>query len=176
MESGKINSDLACRSCGYNLRGLPFDHQCPECGEPTLATVADALSGVIPQAEDIRDDLRRQLYLPVAEATGCTVDGVLFVIDATAAARSLAHAGAGTHITASQVCGGILAHAARYFNDKAEAKELLSEWGIHRSEDVGRIIFSMVEKGLIKAGDSDSIEQFNGLFTLESLFENSDKN
>jgi predicted nuclease with TOPRIM domain len=27
-----ITSDLACPICKYNLRGLPIDHACPECG------------------------------------------------------------------------------------------------------------------------------------------------
>jgi hypothetical protein len=27
-------ADAACRRCRYNLRGLPFDGRCPECGTP----------------------------------------------------------------------------------------------------------------------------------------------
>ena len=27
-----IEHDLSCMSCGYNLRALPPDGQCPECG------------------------------------------------------------------------------------------------------------------------------------------------
>jgi hypothetical protein len=26
------NHDLPCPGCGYNLRGVPYDHPCPECG------------------------------------------------------------------------------------------------------------------------------------------------
>lgn len=29
---GKIAQDVTCIRCGYNLRGLPQDRQCPECG------------------------------------------------------------------------------------------------------------------------------------------------
>ncbi len=28
----EVRADLACRECGYNLRGLRFDQTCPECG------------------------------------------------------------------------------------------------------------------------------------------------
>lgn len=29
---GRIDEDVHCRSCGYNLRGLDLDSRCPECG------------------------------------------------------------------------------------------------------------------------------------------------
>ena len=29
---GQLDQDLACRRCGYNLRGLSTDGACPECG------------------------------------------------------------------------------------------------------------------------------------------------
>ena len=30
--AGEIVSDLPCRKCAYNLRGLPGNGRCPECG------------------------------------------------------------------------------------------------------------------------------------------------
>lgn len=30
--AGRIDAEVACRSCGYNLLGLPSDGHCPECG------------------------------------------------------------------------------------------------------------------------------------------------
>ncbi|MCL4211701.1 MAG: hypothetical protein KJZ68_13685 [Phycisphaerales bacterium] len=29
-----VEGDFPCRSCGYNLRGLPYGSRCPECGLP----------------------------------------------------------------------------------------------------------------------------------------------
>ena len=31
-QAGTVISDLACRRCGYNLRGLNNQGRCPECG------------------------------------------------------------------------------------------------------------------------------------------------
>ena len=33
-DSGHLACDLACVECAYNLRGLPPDGKCPECGAP----------------------------------------------------------------------------------------------------------------------------------------------
>ena len=32
MRQEKIEDDLACESCGYNVRGLTYGRDCPECG------------------------------------------------------------------------------------------------------------------------------------------------
>lgn len=32
LELRVVDDDTACVDCGYNLRGLPYDHFCPECG------------------------------------------------------------------------------------------------------------------------------------------------
>ena len=42
--SGTIISDIVCRRCGYNLRGLHRDGRCPECGAAVgLSTQGDLL-------------------------------------------------------------------------------------------------------------------------------------
>ncbi len=33
-EQGRVAADVACRRCGYNLRGLPAARACPECRTP----------------------------------------------------------------------------------------------------------------------------------------------
>lgn len=34
-----VARDTPCRKCGYNLRGLPIDRRCPECGTPVGLSV-----------------------------------------------------------------------------------------------------------------------------------------
>jgi uncharacterized repeat protein (TIGR04138 family) len=105
----------------------------------------------------------------LAAKTGYSVDGILFLSDAFTFAlrnRTLLRRKVG----AFEVCLGVREWAMSYFNDADEAKELLSEWGVRSSEDVGRIIFAMVEVGLARAQTDDRIEQFDELFTLDDLF------
>ena len=45
-ESGRIDGDLGCRSCGYNLRMQPIPGACPECGATIDEVVRDANDGL----------------------------------------------------------------------------------------------------------------------------------
>jgi hypothetical protein len=37
--SPEIDADLPCSACDYNLKGLPADANCPECGQPIARTL-----------------------------------------------------------------------------------------------------------------------------------------
>jgi uncharacterized repeat protein (TIGR04138 family) len=98
------------------------------------------------------------------------VDAILFVQDALSLAEDHAQAGGTEHVGARQLCGAFGELAKRYFNDEVEARELLEEWGLRTSEDVGRIIFTMVEAKWMTAEEGESASDFGGLFTLDTLF------
>jgi uncharacterized repeat protein (TIGR04138 family) len=51
------------------------------------------------------------------------------------------------------------------------AKAVLEHWGIHGTEDVGRVVFAMVEQGLLVKEDDDRPEDFADLFDFEEAFE-----
>jgi uncharacterized repeat protein (TIGR04138 family) len=162
----RIEADLHCHNCGYNLRTLAVDQLCPECG----GRIAETLKFLHPTARgemrewiwDALHAVKRIRYEPIAKAAGCTVDAVKFVFDALRASRWKA----GVHRSAAEVCGHVRAYVEKYFDDPAEAKELLGEWGIRRSEDVGRIICAAVELRLLKAQPHESVRDFDGLFVL----------
>jgi 2-amino-4-hydroxy-6-hydroxymethyldihydropteridine diphosphokinase len=157
--------DIHCSSCGYNLRGLPVNGHCPECGKSIKETLEE-LAELDPAAHE---QLRRAGLIALAALAGCAVDGVLFVMDAVALAeRTLQDSG--KPISARSVCAAVRARARDYFNDDAEAIELLNEWGVRSSEDVGRIVFAAVRAGRLTASPDDRESDFAGLFTLDTLF------
>jgi uncharacterized repeat protein (TIGR04138 family) len=166
-----IECDLPCERCGYNLRTRRVNQVCPECGSDVLTSVCLRL-GEFPALAEIKRELRRQRFSAAAEAAGCTIDALMFVSDALFLAMWLAQSAGQKvrHVSAAQLCAAIRSYARNYFNDDAEAIDLLDEWGIRSSEAVGRMVFAMVEARLLQAQESDSIEQFRGLFTLDRLF------
>jgi uncharacterized repeat protein (TIGR04138 family) len=49
----------------------------------------------------------------------------------------------------------------------AEGKQKLVEWGIVRSEDIGTIVYRLIDAQLVKKAENDSIDDFVGLFDFE---------
>jgi uncharacterized repeat protein (TIGR04138 family) len=174
MFAALIRHDLPCVCCGYNLRGLTTDLRCPECGALVRDTLETVPSGEMPDLDDVIASMRRERFEPIAKATGYSVDAVMFVHDAWRAASSVPSR-RGPNITsrevnAKQICDAVRDLAFDYFNDSEEAKDLLGAWGLRSGEDVGRIIFGMIEVGWIRSRAGDSAEQFKGLFSLDALF------
>jgi len=50
------------------------------------------------------------------------------------------------------------------------ARTVLRRWNILRSEDFGRIVFSMVEAGLMLKTDEDDLDDFHNVFDFQDAF------
>lgn len=50
------------------------------------------------------------------------------------------------------------------------ARLLLSGWGIHSTLDFGRLVFNLVESGLMRKQDTDSLEDFDSVYEFDSIF------
>jgi uncharacterized repeat protein (TIGR04138 family) len=163
-DDGLIEFDLECEECGYNLRSLPIGHRCPECGKPAPPGVASR--------RDLLIYLQLKENTPIAERIGCSVNAMLFVRDTIAFVQSKQSAMEFLRqISAGDICAGVRSYARVYFNDDDEARELLAEWGIRQSEDVGRIVFGLVRERLLVPSASDRSEDFRGLFAIDTLFD-----
>jgi uncharacterized repeat protein (TIGR04138 family) len=51
------------------------------------------------------------------------------------------------------------------------ARTVLEYWGIHETEDVGHVVFALVEQGILIKQDDDRPEDFADLFDFEEAFE-----
>lgn len=77
--SGVISTDLPCRRCSYNLRGLMEEGRCPECGTPIgLSTQGDLLRFASPNwVETLARGIRFILWGIVLVIFGSIGAGVL---------------------------------------------------------------------------------------------------
>ena len=51
------------------------------------------------------------------------------------------------------------------------ARTVLEHWAIHGTEDIGNVVFAMVEQGILVKQDDDDPEDFADLFDFEEAFE-----
>lgn len=72
------------------------------------------------------------------------------------------------HISGQELLEGLREYALKEYGPMALT--VLAEWGIHRSEDFGEIVFNMVEHGILSKTEADSRDDFRGGYDFEQAF------
>ena len=73
------------------------------------------------------------------------------------------------HITGRELAEGVRRLALSRFGPMS--RTVLQHWGIHSTEDLGDIVFALVECGVLIRQDGDSPEDFRDVFDFEEAFE-----
>ena len=73
------------------------------------------------------------------------------------------------HVTGQELARGVRELALDRFGPMA--RSVLEHWGIHDTEDVGRVVFAMVEQGILIKQDGDHPDDFSDVFDFEEAFE-----
>ena len=73
------------------------------------------------------------------------------------------------HITGRELTEGVRELALGQYG--VLAKTVLEHWGIHETQDVGDVVFAMVEQGILVKEDDDSLTDFADVFDFEEAFE-----
>ena len=73
------------------------------------------------------------------------------------------------HITGQELCGGIREYALDQFGPLT--RTVLNHWGIYKTEDFGRIVFALVEVGILRKQAEDKIEDFRDTYDFEKVFD-----
>jgi uncharacterized repeat protein (TIGR04138 family) len=95
----------------------------------------------------------RDAYVFVSEALGHTV-------------RKLGRKG---HVTGRELCEGLRDLALEQFGRMARV--VLESWGVKSSEDIGNLVFNMVEAGLLRKTEEDRREDFEGVLDFDEAFD-----
>jgi uncharacterized repeat protein (TIGR04138 family) len=88
--------------------------------------------------------------------------------DATRLAGKNGAEGLERHVTGQEVLHGMRANAERSFGPLAA--QVWRSWGVNGSMDWSRIVFLMVENGLLARRDEDSIDDFRDGFDFDATF------
>ncbi len=91
----------------------------------------------------------------------------VFVLDALH--TLVARMGEKRHLSGAELAFGVRDLALHRFGPMALT--VLHHWGVRRTEDVGTIVFAMVEIGLLVRQDDDRMEDFQDLFDFTQVFE-----
>ena len=73
------------------------------------------------------------------------------------------------HVTGQQLCWAVRDAALKRYGLMAQS--VLARWNITRTEDIGAIIFALVENDWLKKLPSDNIEDFRNVFSFKDAFE-----
>jgi uncharacterized repeat protein (TIGR04138 family) len=73
------------------------------------------------------------------------------------------------HISGEELATGLRDLAIQQYGPMA--RTVLAHWGIHNTEDLGDIVFAMVDCGVLIKREEDRWEDFRGVFDFEEAFE-----
>jgi uncharacterized repeat protein (TIGR04138 family) len=131
-----------------------------------MAGRAEAIS-VTPEIALVWPELKESASYPPA-AYGFVQEGLRRTCD-----RLVEHErdtlGMSRHVTGQELCIGLRDHAVERFG--MLARTVLESWGVCRTEDFGRIVFAMVDAGLLRTTDEDSLDDFTGVFEFDEAFD-----
>jgi len=70
-------------------------------------------------------------------------------------------AGRKGHVSGRELCEGLCEHALEQFGRLA--RTVLESWGVRSGEDIGEMVFNMVDAGLLRKTEEDSRGDFAGV-------------
>lgn len=72
------------------------------------------------------------------------------------------------HVTGQMLCQGLRDYALQQYG--LLARTVLKQWHIHSTEDFGKIVFAMVESGLMQKTPEDTVQDFVDVFDFNQAF------
>ena len=75
--------------------------------------------------------------------------------------------GSRRHLTARELLEGVRRHALKEYGPLAST--VLASWGVRETMDVGRMVFRLVDEGVLGKTDDDRIDDFRDVFKLHDV-------
>lgn len=72
------------------------------------------------------------------------------------------------HISGRELAGGVRDLAVARFGPMA--RTVLEHWGVRSTQDVGQLVFALVECGILIKQDDDDLSDFANVFSFDDAF------
>ena len=72
------------------------------------------------------------------------------------------------HVTGQEVLEGVRLFALEEYGPMAFT--ILSQWGLNRGEDVGNVVYNLIDTGYFGRNEGDSLEDFSGGYVFAEAF------
>ena len=72
------------------------------------------------------------------------------------------------HVSGPELLDGVRRYALKEFGPMVMT--VFGYWGLHASEDIGHMVFTLIGAGIFGKTDEDSIEDFKNVFQFEDVF------
>jgi uncharacterized repeat protein (TIGR04138 family) len=101
-------------------------------------------------------------------------DAYIFVQDGLGYTVNKIHGGrkkapGSRHVSGQDLCNGLREFALHRWGLMAGA--VLDRWNVRRTLDFGKIVFALVDKGLMQKTDEDELDDFRDVYDFKSAFE-----
>jgi len=96
-----------------------------------------------------------------------TRDAYVFVSESLT--YTVQKAGRKGHVSGRELCMGLCEYALQQFGRLA--RTVLESWGVRTCEDIGEIVFNMVDAGLLRKTEEDSRRDFAGVLDLREALD-----
>ena len=113
-------------------------------------------------------DYRPEAFEFVRSGLAHTVDRVALHASSAAGLGTSIGSGDSRHVSGQQLCLGLRELAIERYG--LLAPTVLRHWNVRRTEDFGRIVYAMIEFGLLAKTHEDSIEHFSGVYDFDEAF------
>ncbi|HOB73006.1 MAG TPA: hypothetical protein PKG54_00640 [Phycisphaerae bacterium] len=158
----KTLEQIVCETGRYPVEGFVFVQEC-------IGAAADAVHGPpSPEMERVAQYMTRK-NISLEELRQRYEDGDLpawltLLLDRIGGPEKL-----NRHVTGQQLCWAIRDTALKRWG--LLARQVLAHWGITRTEDIGAIVFALVDNGWLSKQPTDSIDDFNHVFSFSEAFD-----
>jgi len=72
------------------------------------------------------------------------------------------------HVSGRELLDGIRQYAIEQYG--ALAKTVLNYWGVYKTEDFGKIVFALVDVGILRKQPDDKLEEFVDVYDFDEVF------